>query len=63
MTLLEQLDAVLPNWRREYYNDPIAAATDLGLIDEADLDRDVQALDFNDERANWRRLSEADSDE
>jgi hypothetical protein len=63
VNLLQQLDAALPGWRKEYDNDPIAAATDLGLIDPEDSEPDAQALDFHDERANWARVVEAEEDE
>lgn len=62
MNLLQQLDAALPNWRREYDNDPMAAALDLGLIDEEDADPEVQELDFSDERANWARVAAQDDE-
>ena len=65
MHLLRRLDEVCPDWRRRYGSNPIDAAVELGLIDDDELALDEVGgeLDFHDDAANARRLSEGyDSD-
>jgi hypothetical protein len=58
-TLLRQLDECCPTWRETVSSDPLDAALELGLIDEAPVPRrPAGVLDFTDEKANLRRLRE-----
>jgi hypothetical protein len=63
VTLLQQLDACCPFWRKQYNNDALAAALELGLIDEDEGEPELEELDFHDEEANWRRVYESTEDE
>lgn len=60
MTLLEQLDRVLPGWRVDYDGDALRAAIDLGLIEpdseNEDDGSDYGPLDFHDHERAWRQL-------
>ncbi len=59
MNILRELDAACPTWRDTVSSDPLEAAVELGLLDETDTEPEVSAeLDFNDERANIRRMLE-----
>jgi hypothetical protein len=59
MNLLQQLDDVCPDWRVTLSRDPLIAAEQLGLLDETTVRAEPRgALNFNDERANERRMRE-----
>jgi hypothetical protein len=51
------LDEVCPDWRVEVASCPLEAASLLGLLDDEPSETHGE-LDFNDDRANWRRYME-----
>lgn len=51
------VEDALPDWRH-YYADIFEAAVDLEIIDETELPTRVRELNFNDDRANWKRVTE-----
>jgi hypothetical protein len=57
MDLLAMLDEVCPDWRVEVASCPLEAASLLGLLDDEPSETHGE-LDFNDDRANWRRYME-----
>ena len=60
MNLLQKLDQVWPSWRKDYDDDPLAAALDLGLIkpEDASAATEYQPLNFHDEAYAWSRVAE-----
>ena len=62
----DDVSRMVPNWRLVYDGDLLAAARDLGLLDEDDpADGDYDELDLSEE-ASWRRYAEdeeADQDD
>lgn len=54
--LQELVEDLMPDWRH-YFENIFEAAVDLEIIDEDELPSRFRVLDFNNERANWKRVA------